>query len=174
MAQYVEELLGQFTTVDALDGIGAIEHQQAVGTRMLLVLNFRWRFPLFEQLAGGLSWLLRRREVTPWPEHTDIVFAHATEPIWYIAWLRNPLWTAVILPALIAFFAGPVGVALTVIFLGALLYRIIPRELTEPVEEFVGMLPPLLAIAAMGLLVGMLPALIERVPERIVPERKGG
>ncbi len=59
MAQYVEELLGQFTTVGALDGIGAIEQQQAVGTRMLLVLNFRWRFPLFEQLASGFNWILQ-------------------------------------------------------------------------------------------------------------------
>ncbi len=174
MAQYVEELLGQFTTVEGLGGIGTIEERQAAGTRMLLVLNFRWRFPLFEQLAGGLNWVLRQRGVTPWPEHADIVFAHATEPVWHIAWLRNPVWTAVILPALIAFFAGPVGIVLTAIFLGALLYRIIPRGITEPVEDFVGMLPPLLAIAVMGLLVGMMPELIERVPERILPERKGG
>ena len=154
MAQYVTELLGQFTTVDALDNIGPIEQQQPVGTRMLLVLNFRWRFPLFEQLAGGFNWILKQRGVTPWPELADVVFFHPTEPVWYLAWLRNPVWKAIILPALIAFFAGPVGIALTLIFLGALLYRVIPREITKPVEEFLRVLAPLLAIVTMGLLVG--------------------
>lgn len=174
MAQYVAELLGQFATVDALDNIGPIEQQQAVGTRMLLVLNFRWRFPLFEQLAGGFNWILKQKGVTPWPEYADIVFTHATEPTWYIAWLRNPVWKAVILPALTAFFTGQVGIVLTAVFFGALLYRIIPRGITEPIEEFFEMLPPLLAIATMGFLVGIVPRLIERVPERIFPRREGG
>jgi hypothetical protein len=157
---YVAELLGQYQSVGDLDGIES----------MLVRLDFKWRFPLFEQMSGALNWILKQAGVTPWPEYRDIVFYHPSEAIWYIAWLKGAPWWQVIVAALVGFFTSTVGIALAAVFLGALLYRIIPGGIREPLEEFFNMLPPLLGIATMGFLVLAVPNLVERV----APSKEGG
>jgi hypothetical protein len=59
-----------------------------------------------------------------------------------------------------------VGQALAAVFLGALVYRLLPSEITKPIEDFLKNLSPLLVIAAMGFLVMVLPGLARRVTEK--------
>jgi hypothetical protein len=164
---YTAELLATADNPDTLgSSISQVEEPLPEGTLMLTRIDFNWRFPLFEQIAGLYDWELKREGVQPWPGYGMIVFCHETEPIWYVCWRKGFAWGAVIAAVLISFFASWVGQALAAVFLGALVYRLLPPEITKPIEDFLKNLSPLLVIAAMGFLVMVLPGLAKRVTEK--------
>lgn len=164
---YRAELIGVVEEVEGLGQIEEWEQAETEGQLMLSRIDFGWRFPLFEQASGLYDWELKREGVEPWPGYDMVVFYHPTEPIWYVAWVKGSPWWQVILAVLLAFFASWVGQALAAVFLGALIYRVIPEELRKPLEEFLGMLPPIMIIAVMGLLMGMVPRLAPKLAEKV-------
>lgn len=114
---------------------------------MLWGFAFSWRFPLFESLAGSLNWTLKQTGVTPWPEYQDIVFVDSQEPVWYIAWFKEPVWLAPIIAAL-----APVIAIIVAVFLGSVLWRVLPQEVRQPIEDVLGLLPLVLVMGVMAFL----------------------
>lgn len=160
---YIPELLGSASTVEELYLFKGIEEGQAEGTRMLLEISFKWRFPLFEHAASLFNWAFKRAGVKTWAEYTDIVFVHPTEAKWYILWVKGGVWLPTILGVLVGFFSSWAGIALIAVFLGAILWRIIPPGIRTPIEQFLAMLPPILIIFTMGLLVLLLPRIAREI-----------
>ena len=154
---YEAQYLGQAGSVDELDNFKGIEWSQPEETRMILRLDFKWRFPLFEQAAGLANQAMKGLGVTPWPEYSDIIFYHPTEPWWYITWVKGFAWLAPILAALLSFFSTWAGQLLIAVFLGSLLWRVVPKEVKQPVGDILQMLPSLVVLA----LLAFMPQLVQ-------------
>lgn len=144
---HLAEELARLNDLSRLSDLKPVEEAQAEGTRMLWGFSFQWRFPLFDTLAGGLNWTLRQAGVTPWPGTQDIVFVEATEAVWYIAWLKGAAWLAPIIAAL-----APILAIMAAVFLGSVLWRVVPQPLRQPVEQTLALLPLALVMGVMAFL----------------------
>lgn len=71
------------------------------GGQAELKINFRTRFPGFDNLAQDTHVQLVNRGVRPWPEEWRLVFADPNEPVWYIRWQKGFPWAPVIVAVLI-------------------------------------------------------------------------
>jgi len=172
----------QVTSIDSLSGLAGItelEAAQPEGQRMLVGITFQWRFPFFEWAAGLVNLMLKGSipfpvtedvpyqyqnqyiQLTPWPEFTDIVFVDPTEPVWYIAWVKTSPWWQAILAAMAGTFATYVGIAFLVLFLGAVVWRVLPQEIKQPIQEVLNALPNLVILAVMVMIFTMLPGLMK-------------
>lgn len=151
---YTANQLGQANDLSHLDDLIPLEAAQAEGTRMLWGFTFSWRFPLFDSLASGLNWTLKQVGVTPWPEYQDICFVDASDPVWYFAWHKQQPWLLAIITALV-----PVIVVIVAVFLGSLLWRVLPSSITQPIEQVLAMLPSLLPLVVIMALAFFLPQL---------------
>lgn len=108
-----------------------------------LVLNFRYRFPGFENVAVLVNDNLRKHiGVTPWPNSYQIVYVDPDRPTWYIRWRKGLVWAPLIVSALWA-------IAIIVVTIGG--WRLL-RATATLVEEYEWLVP----VAVVGTLAVLL------------------
>jgi len=54
-----------------------------------------------------------------------------------------------------------VGIAFLVLFLGAVVWRVLPQEIKQPIQEVLNALPNLVILAVMVMIFTMLPGLMK-------------
>lgn len=102
------------------------EKQIPEGGLVELVLNFRYRFPGFENVAILVNDNLRKHiGVTPWPNSYQIVYVDPDHPTWYIRWRKGLAWAPLIVSTLWAIAIIVVTIA------GWRLLRAIPTVIEE-------------------------------------------
>lgn len=93
------ELVAQGTDLVQASGADA---GLAEGSAVEFQVGFRYRFPLFGQLAGEVDQALRLRGVPPWDPATPLVQPDPSAPLWRIRYAKGFPWLAVIVGVLVA------------------------------------------------------------------------
>lgn len=175
MSEWLFTQLGHATTDGGLDALAPLEEQQHSGTRMFLEINFRWRFPGFDTVANGLDWVLRNiAGLNSWPEFPNrIVHVDPVHPVWYIVWMRSPVWFAAIIAKLKLALAPILGAHIFWWVVGGVtLYSVfrtavepgpipgpgptLPTPTPTPVPAISGMMEGMMSIMMIVMLFGML------------------
>lgn len=108
-----------------------------------LVIDFRYRFPGFDNIAILVNDNLRRHMgVTPWPGTYQIVYVDPDHPRWYIRWQKGAAWAAYIVAALVA-------IAVIVVTIGG--WRLL-QAIPTIIEEYEWLVP----VAVVGTLAVLL------------------
>jgi len=142
-ASYIYEI-GRGTTEEDIGRLHELEEKEPEGTLLELEINFRFRFPLFDEVADIVDWSIRGIGVKPWPNLRRCIFTHPSFPIWWILWVRSPPWLRVIFKA-IRPALEKIGVAIMAVLAFFGLYRVAPRELKPPME-FIFWIPPIMLL----------------------------
>jgi len=127
------ELIYEGSPTELQSKLPALEEQHIPeGGMAELVLNFKYRWPGFENAAVIVNDnLLNNVGVTPWPGEYQIVYVDTTEPIWYVRWQKGAAWAAYVVAALAA-----IAIILLVLSSWKLL-RVVP----EVIERYPWLVP---------------------------------
>jgi len=124
---YEARLLGYVTSFGDINLFVPLEQGVPEESLMLVRLDFA-AFPLSESLAE-LDQALINAGVPPWPGNTNIVFADATAPSVYLAWVKGIAWMAIII--------GIIGLIVLPALLGGLIWWLIPESIKNLINMIV-------------------------------------
>lgn len=124
---YEARLLGYITSLDDLSLFVPLEQGVPEESLMLMRLDFA-AFPSSDSLAE-LDQALINAGIPTWPGNTNIVFADATVPTIYLAWVKGIAWMAIII-GIIAMIALPS-------LLGGLIWWLIPESIKNIINVII-------------------------------------
>ena len=101
MASYRYDQVASGNSTDLQKIVQAEERYIPEGGLAELKIDFRLRFPGFENLAQETRNILSRVGVVPWPDEWRTVFVDPDQPIWYIRWKKGNPWAGAVTAALI-------------------------------------------------------------------------
>jgi len=161
---YLAYEIGRGTTEEDIDRLHQAEEKEPEGTFLQLEINWRFRFPLFEEIATAVDTGLRFLGMKPWTNLNRCIWVHPTLPIWWVCWIRiiaSPVaWLKGIFEAIKPWLAK-LGIAIMAVLAFFGLYRIAPRELRPPMEMLFW-LPPMMIFLVAFMFIREIPGIIRR------------
>lgn len=146
--------------------VEAIENAQPSGTRMLVALQFPFRWPGFGWSADQADWAARNiAGLEPWPEPTKdslrrvVVADPDGEPVWWICYLSSPGWWLAII--------GAIGVFILAAIAVRLVWTVLPEEMRGGLEWLVNIVPFLAVMLVMSIAMTMMPQITGEVRKRL-------
>ena len=117
-------LIGSATSLDGLSGYTPLEEGLAEGSLVLMRLDFE-EYPSSEALVELNAGLLEEG-IPPWPGYDCIVYADATSPTVYLAWVKADPW--------LNFILGLLAITVLPVLLLAFVWWILPEPVTQMIE----------------------------------------
>ena len=132
------------------DDVAAIEAVQSSSTRMLVGIQFAFKWPGFGVAANAADALARNiAGMNTWPELDRVVYADPDgSPIWYFAYLSSPVWWV---PIMIA-----CGVAIAAAITLRVVWTVVPEEFRAPIAQIGEIMPMIMIIMLISVVMPML------------------